>query len=380
MDSSANPQNILTIQIKDLARGGAGVARDESGRVVFVPFTAPGDQIRARIVHQEKRYAQAEIVEILKSSSERQVPPCPVFTQCGGCQWQHLPYATQWKTKSAGVRHALDRVKVPIPSQWDEFPAQRIWEYRNRIQLRGFGEEIGYFAARSHDLVPIQSCAIARPEINAELEKTRQEGKLLARPYKVELEILPSGQVRKTWNSAHGAAGFRQIHDDQNEKLREWVAAVLLPQRAGADLLDLYGGSGNLSLPLASHMGTVHCVDSSAPAVRPEYTPANFQFHRSAVLPWILRKVKTLSSATPTRATAAILDPPRMGLGKDFVEIAAGLEAMGVETLIAVGCDPDSWARDICRFVKRGWKLTRAGALDFFPQTPHSEAVGLLVR
>src|SRR4051812_46602980 len=95
------------LRITDLSRGGAGVSRDPSGRVVFVPYSAPGDLVRVRIVEAEKRYAQGEILEILEPSVERQVPPCPVFGKCGGCQWQHLPYSLQWSTKSKGLLHAL---------------------------------------------------------------------------------------------------------------------------------------------------------------------------------------------------------------------------------------------------------------------------------
>src|SRR5580704_6655799 len=98
---------ILELEITDLARAGAGVARDPSGRVVFVPLTAPGDRVRAQVVDADKRYAQAILLEVLKPSPLRAQAPCTVFGRCGGCQWQHISYELQWKTKRGGVLHAL---------------------------------------------------------------------------------------------------------------------------------------------------------------------------------------------------------------------------------------------------------------------------------
>lgn len=361
-----------TLRIQDLARGGAGVARDESGRVVFVPYTAPGDLVRVRITETKKNYAQAELIEVIEPSPQRQAPPCPVFGRCGGCQWQHLPYELQWKTKVQGVLHALSRVQVTPPGPPEELPAERIWDYRNRVQLRGFEGELGFFAAGTNDRVAVDRCAIARPEINAVWEGTRAEGARFDRPYKVEVEVLPDGGVRKSWNSSHGALGFRQIHDEQNEKLKAWVTRSLTP---GGALLDLFGGAGNLSLGLVERMAKIDCVDTGAPkGLQPG---AGYTFHRQPVTSWIVKK----ASANPRPAySSAILDPPREGLGADFTAIAQALESLGVREIAAVGCDPDAWARDVSRFVKRGWNLTSVAILDLFPQTPHVESLALLRR
>ncbi|MGZ3699111.1 MAG: class I SAM-dependent RNA methyltransferase, partial [Bdellovibrionota bacterium] len=241
-------REILEIRIADLSRGGAGVGRDASGRAIFVPLTAPGDLARVEIVGTEKRYAQARLLELLESSPERREPRCRVFGRCGGCQWQHLDYSLQWRTKVSGVRHALTRVQVPLAGPLSEFPAERIFEYRNRVQLRGQGRELGFYAAGSNEVVPIERCEIARPEINAALDAVRAEGAKLARPFKVEVEVLADTKIRSTWNSAHAASGFRQVHDEQNELLKKWVSERI-PD--GALVLDLYGGQGNLTRGLA---------------------------------------------------------------------------------------------------------------------------------
>lgn len=366
----------MILKVHDLSRGGAGVARDESGRVVFIPFSAPGDVVRVHLTDSDKRFAKAEILEILEPSPLRQVPPCPVFGRCGGCQWQHLPYELQWKTKLKGVAEALKRAGLDLPKKLEEFPAERIWEYRNRVQLKGLGRELGYFESGSHRLIGANRCDIARPEINQVWEETREEGAKLNRPYKVEVEVLPDGKVRKVWNSRHGAAGFRQVHDEQNEKMVRWVVdRIAAGAGKDATVLDLFGGSGNFSRGLAGQVGQVHCVDLSSPETRPAGFPENVFFHRAPVVKW-LRNLGGIK----TGSLAAVIDPPRQGLGAELSEIAEALEKSGVTETIAIGCDPDAWARDLVQWNRRGWVLQEVMVIDLFPQTSHVESVGRLVR
>jgi 23S rRNA (uracil1939-C5)-methyltransferase len=360
----------IELEITDLARSGAGVGRDTSGRVVFVPFTAPGDRVRAELVSEDKRYAEARMTELLHSSTERVPPPCPVFGVCGGCEWQHLPYERQWSAKKSGVLHALKRVGVEAEKlPWDNLPAHRVWEYRNRVQLRGFQNEIGFYARGTNRLVPIEKCWIARPEVNACLSRVRREGTNRPREYKVELEVFPDGTVTESWNRGHSAQGFRQVHDEQNEKLQAWVAS-----HVGGDgiLVDLYGGSGNLSLGIADRFSEVHCVDIGAPLT----SPSGIRFHRQGVFPWLRQKEKELRLAG--QGIKAILDPPREGLGVELGPVVEILKSLPVEETLLIGCEPDPWARALARFLKHGWTLERVGALDFFPQTHHVEALAVL--
>jgi 23S rRNA (uracil1939-C5)-methyltransferase len=364
---------MLELLISDLSRGGAGVAKDADGRVVFVPFTAPGDRVRVEIVESHKRYAQGKLVEILEPSPERVNPRCPAFGRCGGCQWQHISYATQWKTKSSGVLHALTRTSTKrCLAPLEEMPAERVWEYRNRVQLRGEKGSIGFYAKGSHDMIQIERCEIARPEINSRLPDIRSHGLRRTKPYKVEVEVFADGRVAETWNQGHSASGFRQVHDEQNEKLRHWVAAQI-PK--GSAVLDLFGGSGNLSLLVSENDPTaeIHCVDVTAPTT-PGSVPS-FHFHRSAVMPWLL---KNRDLARGRASWTAVLDPPRDGLAEEFTDIAGALEAWGVQKILFIGCEPDSWARDVSKFQKRGWELEKVGALDLFPQTTHVESLAVL--
>ncbi|MCX5738796.1 MAG: TRAM domain-containing protein, partial [Proteobacteria bacterium] len=98
---SAPDAAMLEVTIESLAAGGDGVGHDASGRVVFVPFGAPGDRLRVQLVEEQARFARGEIDAVLAPGEARVAPRCPVFGSCGGCAWQHIDYAAQLEAKRA---------------------------------------------------------------------------------------------------------------------------------------------------------------------------------------------------------------------------------------------------------------------------------------
>jgi len=383
------PDFIKELIIQDLSRGGAGVGRDPGGRAVFVHGTAPGDRVRVRITEEKKRYAQGELLEIIERSPLRVEPKCAVFGpgagRCGGCQWQHLPYDLQWKTKVQGALHALARVGFEAPEGLprEEFSGKSPWAYRNRIQLRGGAHGVGFYARGSHEIVPVSRCEIAREEINQALPELAREARALPAPSKVEIDVTAEGLTRTAWNARHAALGFRQVNDEQNERLKAWIRSALAPSldREGV-LLDLYGGAGNLSLGLAPHFAKIQCVDTGAGKAGELEVPSHFEFHARDVGRWVQKELK--SGAKGLGGGAVILDPPREGAGEALSGVAELANKFELRQWIAVGCDPDSWAKDLWRFLQsehgKKWRMERLAFFDFFPQTIHLESVALLVR
>ncbi len=389
MTASPDSAKILTnLRVNDLSRGGNGVARDER-RVIFIPLTMKDDVVTARIISEDKRFATAEVVEITTPSPDRVTPPCTVFGKCGGCTWQHVPYDQQWKTKRDGVAHALSRASISldgIPLQ--EFSAEHPWNYRNRIQLRARPGALGYYARGSKDLVGVERCEIARPELNAVLPELRAEAeKMLGEKFKsgdpdaevkVEIDVLPDGTVQKSWNARHAALGFRQVNDEQNEKLRGYIRERLTD---GAHVLDLFGGSGNFTYDDADRYAYVECVDIGSPDGEIEGQPENYRFFQTDVARWLDRRAKDAERGyfNAKGPVEVIIDPPREGLGDVTNKIVGALESLDARKVIAVGCDADAWARDISRLIKAGWILSEVAVFDLFPQTPHIESVAVLV-
>jgi tRNA/tmRNA/rRNA uracil-C5-methylase (TrmA/RlmC/RlmD family) len=315
---------------------------------VFVPFTAPGDTVEVKLVKTKKTYAEGETEKLIEASVIRVSPPCPVFEKCGGCTWQHLPYELQFETKKKGLLHALKRAGVETDSVLvDEFPAPASYHYRNRIQLHGDAKEktIGFYSRGGREIVSITHCPIARKEINEALPAlTESAFEKFDGEFKLEVEVTADGKILHAFNQAHAAFGFRQINDAQNEKLKTWVGDHILPASL---LLDLYGGAGNLSLPLANRFKKILCVDVNVPATS---SFSHFSFLKSDLAKWAKSEKDSALFSSPT---SVILDPPREGLGAQFSEIEAKISKYDLKSLVLVGCDVDSFVRDTKNFVSR---------------------------
>lgn len=177
-----SPGERLTLDIDKLVPGGEGLARHE-GLAVFVPAGLPGDRLRARVISVKPGYARALIETVVQGGPTRVQPPCPVVEACGGCQWQHQAYAAQLEAKRTLLLETLAGIGGWEPAQLVAICAPVAgmttpWHYRNKgqfpfQQVRG-RLEAGFYAPRSHDLVPLTNCLIHHPRINEILAWTVQ--------------------------------------------------------------------------------------------------------------------------------------------------------------------------------------------------------------
>lgn len=396
---------ILTeLEILDLTRGGAGLARYQ-GAVVFIPGTMPGDVVSAKIVKKEKRFWRAQLMSVLRPSQERILPPCSVFNKCGGCSWQHIPYELQFKTKILGISQALSRAKVTLEktesTHIEEFKAPEPYGYRNRIQVRGDQSGVGYFESGTQNLVVIDRCEIADERINQVLPQVKKEGLehllTLKSPeqqtplFKAEIEVVTQdgeSKVKVTYNRRHGANGFRQVNDAQNLKMKKWIAEQVCAENKSNDqdsaktsyrgekvLWDLFGGSGNLVEGLQQHFDRTVTVDLVIPEGQ---STSQHQFIKSDIASWVKKQKHVKNPSKSAIFSIAVLDPAREGAGDCATDLAQVLLDLGVKKIIAVGCDADSWSRDLSNYQKKGWRVKKLAAFDFFPQTPHIEAIAVL--
>lgn len=154
----------LVVTIESLTNEGQGVARVE-GYAVFVIGALTGEQVKAHVIKVMPSYAIAKAIEIIKPSPDRVAPACDVFSQCGGCALWHLHYPAQLKQKQQWVEDALARLggfsDVPMqPIVGMEEPVR----YRNKgsfpFGLSGNAAVFGFYAERSHRLVPFADCPI----------------------------------------------------------------------------------------------------------------------------------------------------------------------------------------------------------------------------
>ena len=168
------------------------------GMTLFVLGALPGEKVTARVQKVEKKYAFLKTLDVLSPHPQRTQPPCPYYEKCGGCATQHMDYALSLEMKREKVQDALERIgglRLPVPLP---LGMETPYHYRNKTALP-VGEkdgqlQMGFYAPRSHRIVDIERCLIAKDESNIVLEVVRSwMEKFRIAPYN---EVTHRGLVR----------------------------------------------------------------------------------------------------------------------------------------------------------------------------------------
>lgn len=403
----------IRLQLTGMAHGGEALGRHE-GKVIFVPYALPGEEVLVEIVQDKGRYARAQLLEVVQPSPDRVEPRCPHFGTCGGCQWQHMTYEAQLRFKERVLRDQLERIGgVSKPPVKPSLGAHNPWFYRNHVQFH-LDEEgrLGFLAFRGWEVVPIEVCYIIHPlieEVSRALDLalpqlkrvsikvgTRTGQKLVILEMEEDLipalevdeplscvEFLCDGTLLTLVGDSHiveevrrrcfriSAASFFQVNTEQLERLIEVVRGYLAP-KGHEVLLDAYCGVGTFGLSLAGEAGQVIGVEESDSAL----DDARFNAQEGENVEFIGGRVE---DALPdlVKVDLAILDPPRQGCGREAI---AHLVRLAPAKIVYVSCDPATLARDIKRLREGGYHLVEVQPVDMFPQTYHIESVSLLER
>lgn len=406
----------VEVEVGAIAHGGHCVARYD-GRVLFVRHGLPGERVRARITEggPGDRFLRADAVSVLEASPHRIAPRCAAAGPggCGGCDFQHVATAHQRELKAAVVAEQLQRLagieREVVVEPLDDADGLR---YRTRVEFAVVEGRIGLRRHRSHDVVEVDGCPIAVPDVDEALRETRAESVGELEGIRAIDVVVPSGEsdtvvvevpqeaptppieVTEIVRTPAGersmtvdARGFWQVHRDAPHA---FVAAMLeaADVRPGERVLDLYSGVGLLSVPLADAVGATGqliAVESDRRAT--EHLRDNLAAH-----PWALvvpGRVDDLlgvprqgrrrgprrparSDLLPPSAHVVVLDPPRTGAGRGVV---AALTSLRPRRLVYVACDPAALARDTAYLGELGYELTALRAFDAFPMTHHVECV-----
>ncbi len=384
-----NTGDTIELHIDRMSFGTAAVGRikppgEERAIVVFVEGAAPGELVRVKLTKSHKSYWDAKLIAVLEPSSERVEPPCPVFQQCGGCQWQHLTYPAQLSAKAEILIHQLNRsTKIPsdeIKAKLQIHGASSPYGYRARLQAHGDGNGLGFFAPASHSIVHADRCLVAHPDIQkawTDFAANRPLAELAngSGQFKVEWTRTPSGQVKEAMNLKHGAFGFTQVNPEQNAVLVKVIAELAKGEKL---LFDLYGGDGNLTHLLTGAFAHIISVDNFNDGLPPGAIQAPLKTGRHFVREKVedfLAEQQWLDWGFSSPIDCIIADPPRDGLREAAGRIA-GLRAPRV---LLVSCDPSTLARDLTAFTSSRYQVDAIHLIDMFPQTYHMETVVSLV-
>ena len=418
-----------------MAYGGKGVGRRGDGKVVFIPMVIPGETVAAYTVKEHNSYVEADMKELFEASRFRVTAPCPYFTICGGCDWQHIIYPKQIAIKQEILRSQI-QVKNPKTELCFEEPVVSSREYGYRCHAvvqctNKAGFEVGFFRKRSHAVVPIKRCFILNErcqtvldrmsemlrthpisdlcslEIHAPQDEVLVQVIVKGKPQKSDVDILRwmyqdvalsglsyfpkngPGSRRifgqrfcsyeiavsdRKVSLASSFGGFIQANMEVNQEL---VAYVLNCATGSHRLLDLYSGSGNFGIPLSFHADEVLAVEQDPDLVKAGAAIArknecrNIRFFNEEAA----IALRWLEQEGVT-FDIVVLDPPREG-ARDIVRI---LSKMKVGRIVYISCNPSTLGRDLAVLIREGFRLKSIRFFDMFPQTFHIESISVLDR
>jgi 23S rRNA (uracil1939-C5)-methyltransferase len=409
------PADNFIVNLTTHTYGGETLGRLPDGRAVFVPFALPGEEVRIRLIESKRGYARAELVEVLTASSKRIRPVCKHFTTCGGCHYQHIPYETQLKIKMNILREQLLRLgKVVDAPVNPTVSSPHQYHYRNNIQFQLTEQgSLGFYAAQSEDIFPIQECHLPEGTLNllwpklsfekesglkrVSLRLGSQEDIMLTlesdhpEPPDFLVEDLPIAAVFLSPQEMHVLAGDSYIFVDVLERsfrvsasaffqVNTPMAATMVEHvlanlnlKAADSVIDAYAGVGLFSAFLAPRVNRLIAIEDSLLAC------ADFVYNLDEFdnVELYQGRVEQVLPALEVLPQVILVDPPRSGLDRRAMD---GILAMQPEVLVYVSCDPATLARDSRRLTGGGYRLEDITPFDLFPQTYHIESISFWHR
>jgi 23S rRNA (uracil1939-C5)-methyltransferase len=421
----ANSDSLVELAVERIGARGDGIAQYR-GEPVFVPFTVPGDRVRARLGARRHGGREGLIVDRLAFGPGRTAPRCRHFGTCGGCALQHLDGESYRRVKLETLHTALERVGIdpgvvgPMRVVAPERRRARLGLARPRDP--GLPVLVGYRERFRHDLIDLGECPVLEPAIFALVGRLRQIAHELVQPggsaeatltrTDSGIDLMIESAERPDLHACQALARFAQECDVarivwrfgadeimvvERRPVRVLLSEVAVPFPPGAFLqaspsaemilveevlsavgpgrpvLDLFAGLGTFTFALARG-GPVHAVEGDvrtvaalarAAADRPRVTAERRDLARNPV-----------PSSALARYAAAVFDPPRAGAGPQ----AAALAASAIETLVAISCNPATFARDATKLIGGGYRLERVTPVDQFVWTPHLELAAVFRR
>ncbi len=438
----------LTLSIDSLSLEGQGVAKRD-GFVVFVPGALPGETVNAHVIKVTSGYAVAKLLSVETPSPARVEPACPAFDTCGGCALQHLDYQEQLLVKQRAVSDALERL-----GGFDQVPLrpiigmQRPYRYRNKGSFPfanvGGAVRFGFFAPRSHRLVPVLDCPIQDERIVSVMRRVQEwantygipaydetshtgllrhcmarvttNGQLMAvlvtaservRHLDELIELLPDADSLylnvnpEDTNVIFGEkfillAGSATIEETVAE-LRFSVSPQSFLQVNAVQTAALYGAARQMLdakpdetvVDAYCGIGTISLLiaRSAGRVVGLESVPEAVEdARRNAALNGVKNASFVCGDAAET--LARVLKTERVDAvvadppRKGMAEAVLKLLAeSGVSRVVYVSCNPATLARD-CRYLAEpgGFTLSAVQSVDMFPHAGHVESVVLMAR
>lgn len=410
------------IKIIDILQDGRGVARTQ-GKTVFVENAVYGETLDAKIIAEKKNFLEARKINTKIKSDYQRKPPCPYFYECGGCSIMDINYETQIELKKNLIINAI-RKSTKIELSDLEIVKSPEFRYRNKIRLQvDKNGGLNYLETYSKKLVKIYDCLIANEKISENLARIEKITKDINQKFTASIkeitiranenDILLNFQgnfdnntiayIKEKYSTSNysinlltardlitisgesyldykigqkefkiSANDFYQVNDYQIENLYTLAREFLGNEQK---LLDLYCGSATSSMSINDdHIVGIEINKNAIKDAKENAKRNNLKDYK-----FIAKNAKFIDSKfiKENKIDAVTVDPPRAGLDKEVVKTIANAD---IEKIVYISCNPQTLARDIKRFMDKGYGLKKIKAVDMFPQTMHVETVVLMSR
>jgi 23S rRNA (uracil1939-C5)-methyltransferase len=425
------------LTIESLSHEGRGIAHFED-KVVFVSGALPNEKVLANRVFSRAKFEEAEVLEVLTPAPNRIEAKCKVFGLCGGCSFQHLSSEEQIKAKEIWLKEALlNQAKVKVES-WLPPLQSESWGYRRKARLgvRFVTKKdkvlVGFREKKSGFITQMDRCEVLHPLVGEQLDILAlciEQLSIKSAIAQIEVAIAENGGIlifrhlqplnvkdeqllldcaqtlglsfylqsagldsvrplseSKTLIYTHPEhsikmvflpTDFTQINFSLNRAMVT-RAIELLALTSEDNVLDLFCGLGNFTLPIARYAKSVVGVEGDKGLIERARKNAkdnqldNVNFYQAD----LFDEVNGLSWFRGKTYNKALIDPARSGAA----EVIKYLPKLGVERLVYVSCNPATLARDSAQLIELGYQLECAGVMDMFPQTAHVESIAVFSR
>lgn len=373
-----------------------------NNKITFVPKTLPLDEVEIELFKESKKYNEAVVTKFVSVSDKRVEPVCPYYNLCDGCHLMHMSYEDTLNFKKEKVKSLL--YKYAHLDKEVEISFASSLNYRNKITLKIVNKKIGYYKGKSHDLVEIKACLLAKSVIDEVISYLDllniSNGEVIVRTNK-DKEILLSIKTKDDVKDKEIVNEFKNIRgivlNDKtiygnnnllmsinetkyqvsynsffqvNNEVVELIISYLeelIPNISKA--LDLYCGVGTIGLALSHKIKELYGVEVVENAIYNAKENAFLNNVNNAK--YICGRVEDVLDKLPKYFDLIIIDPPRSGLDKKTREFLLREEA---KYLIYISCEPISLARDL-NILKEKYDPLNIKAFDMFPYTEHVECV-----
>lgn len=392
------------VTINKLDNKGRGIGYT-SGKIVFVKNALPGEVVTLKNIKEHKKYITADIQNIVKKSELRNIPKCPYYDSCGGCNLMHVGIDYQEEYKEEKVKEILKKY-ANIKENVKFIKNNKELYYRNKVTLKVKNGEFGYYNDETHNFINVNNCLIVNNKINEFIKSNVikiNNGELVIRvnyqnelliSIKSEEDVSILNDINKynvvgvvlNGKVIYGTSFFYDYIGDfkfkvsynsffqVNNYMAINIFMILKSNLKGKNLLDLYCGVGTLGLSLKDNFESIYGIEKIENAIIDAKENAlinnchNAHFYAGDTY----EVLKDINVSFDT----IIVDPPRSGLNEETRNLIIKLKP---DKLCYVSCDPFTLARDL-NILNKFYDVEKINALDMFPNTYHVECVCVLER